>query len=503
MCPAKDGVPLNATVKLNEYITTHTYAGPGNYIISMEDPNRNNGVINIPNSINQSFYIESLLVIPTFGSGNNNSPILSFLPIDNGCVSQCFFHNPGAYDIDGDSISYELTNCKGSQGLICPGYTLPSSGGGTLEIDSLTGTLTWCNPQFQGLYNFAIIIKEWRLDNSGSYSMIGYIIRDMQIDIGNCNNVPPHITFSNIDTCILVGTTLTNTINANDTNGDIISLYANGNSFITNSNPSTFISIPGDSTVSGTYNWSTDSTHIRRLPYQVTLKVIDNNPSISLTHFKTFNVKILPYPPNNLSTTASIDTITLKWNKPSSFLLSGINKFTRYRIYRKTGMSTWIHNYNETVPPANTGFVFVGYSGNNINDTLFYDHNIGSAFISGQVYSYVVLAEYTDGTTSYVSNISSTQAIVGLEEIDLLKNINLYPNPTNNFLNISFYHNNQDLIAVELFDITGKNIKKISNDIKNMTLTTFTIALGDLVPGVYVLKIIGTNNSVTKKIIKQ
>ncbi|MBK6832743.1 MAG: hypothetical protein IPG89_00095 [Bacteroidetes bacterium] len=56
---AKDGVPLNSNIKLNEYVTTHTYPGPGNYLISMEDPNRNAGVINLPNSVNQVFYIES------------------------------------------------------------------------------------------------------------------------------------------------------------------------------------------------------------------------------------------------------------------------------------------------------------------------------------------------------------------------------------------------------------------------------------------------------------
>ena len=69
-----DGLPLNLNIKLNEYVTTHTYPGPGNYKISMEDPNRNAGVINLPNSVNQVFYIESFLVIPSFGSQKNSSP---------------------------------------------------------------------------------------------------------------------------------------------------------------------------------------------------------------------------------------------------------------------------------------------------------------------------------------------------------------------------------------------------------------------------------------------
>lgn len=38
-------------------MTTHTYRGPGVYILSMDDQNRNGGVINVPNSIAQSFSV--------------------------------------------------------------------------------------------------------------------------------------------------------------------------------------------------------------------------------------------------------------------------------------------------------------------------------------------------------------------------------------------------------------------------------------------------------------
>lgn len=502
--PAKEGIPITATIKLNEYITTHTYLGPGNYIISMQDPNRNASVVNIPNSVNQAFYIESLLVIPAFGSNKNNSPILTFPPIDNGCVTQCFFHNPGAYDTDGDSISYELTTCKNSQGVMCPGYSFPTTGGGVFDIDSLTGTLTWCNPQLQGLYNLAIIIKEWRLDNSGNYFIVGYVVRDMQIAIGNCNNTPPRILFNNLDTCILAGTTLTNTINADDVNGDNISLSANGNPFVTSSNPSSFLTTPSNSVSSGTFNWNTDSSHIRRLPYQVTLKVNDNNSVTNLVHFKTFNIKILPYGPQNLTTTASINTISLKWNKPLAAVLSGANMFYKYKVFRKTGLSNWTHNSNETEPPANTGFSFIGYTSNNISDTIFNDNNGGNLFVSGQDYSYLVLAEYTDGTTSYASNISSTQAIVGIEELNLNTKVHLYPNPTNKDLNISFGQYNEDLLAIELIDVTGRKIKTLTYNSIETTQPTITINLENLTKGIYFLKITGNQNtSITKKIIKQ
>ena len=41
--------------KKNTYVTRHTYPGPGQYKIVVQDPNRNLGVRNIPNSVNVVF----------------------------------------------------------------------------------------------------------------------------------------------------------------------------------------------------------------------------------------------------------------------------------------------------------------------------------------------------------------------------------------------------------------------------------------------------------------
>ena len=40
----------------NTYVATHTFPGAGVYEILMEDPNRNQGVNNIPNSVNVIFF---------------------------------------------------------------------------------------------------------------------------------------------------------------------------------------------------------------------------------------------------------------------------------------------------------------------------------------------------------------------------------------------------------------------------------------------------------------
>src|SRR5210317_1676222 len=45
----------------NVYITQHTFPGPGTYEIVVQDPNRNLGVKNIPNSVNVIFSIKTTI----------------------------------------------------------------------------------------------------------------------------------------------------------------------------------------------------------------------------------------------------------------------------------------------------------------------------------------------------------------------------------------------------------------------------------------------------------
>lgn len=350
--PAKDGVAISASVKVNEYVTEHTYPGPGNYKMWMQDPNRNAGVINLPNSVNQVFYIESFLVISTF-FGGNNSPVLSFPPIDKGCVGHCFYHNPGAYDADGDSLSFELTNCRGTAGTPISGYSYPTTGtGGIYNINAITGTLAWCVPQLQGEYNLAIIIKEWRKTFDGNRILIGYVLRDLQVDVGTCTNNNPIIK-PVTDTCILAGSILTRTIKATDPDGDVVTLSANGGPFGVSAPIATFASSPGVSPVSGIFNWSTVCAHIRKAPYPVTIKAIDSDPNINLVDFKTFNITVVAPPPLSLTAIAVGSNVSLKWRKPSCHQTTG-NKIEKYCVYRKADCNTWNHAICETGVPAYT-----------------------------------------------------------------------------------------------------------------------------------------------------
>ncbi len=65
-------------------------------------------------------------------------------------------------------------------------------------------------------------------------------------------------------------------------------------------------------------------------------------------------------------------------------------------------------------------------------------------------YSYLVLTEYTDGATSYASNISSIQAVVGLNELSLNTNIQISPNPVTENLTLSLNQNSGELFDIDI-----------------------------------------------------
>ena len=138
-----DGYPklFGPDLNINLYEATHTYPSAKKYTIAFEDPNREQGVVNIPNSVNTPFYIYTEVILNTI-LGTNNSPKLLYPPIDNACLGKMYLHNPGAFDPDGDSLVYSLVKCKGTDGVNVSGYFFPS---GT-SLNSATGDFFWNAP---------------------------------------------------------------------------------------------------------------------------------------------------------------------------------------------------------------------------------------------------------------------------------------------------------------------------------------------------------------------
>jgi len=271
--PRVELVKLPNYYQRNIYITQHTFPGPGVYEIVVQDPNRNDGVKNIPNSVNVIFSIKTTIMInPELGP--NSTPVLLNPPIDRAAYGQIFIHNPAAYDPDGDSISYKLTICTEQDGRPIEGYTLPPASD-TLFIDPYTGDLTWITPSDTGWFNIAIDVEEWRHGVK-----IGNIVRDMQIEVYNTDNHAPVQTDPG-NYCIEAGSVLTVDIEATDEDNDSIQQWATGGPFVVEVSPATYTVDEASATIGysrARFEWKTDPTHVRKQYYTVVFKAEDSHP---------------------------------------------------------------------------------------------------------------------------------------------------------------------------------------------------------------------------------
>ncbi len=389
--PRIDFYPLGNDISYNRYVGRHTYAGPGSYTITVEDPNRNNGVVNIPNSVNVPMFIDSYLVINPF-LGYNNSVQLLNAPIDAGCVGQPFYHNPGAYDPDGDSLSYKLVVCKGAGGKDIPGYTFPKASD-YFRIDSVSGEIQWVNPVLQGEYNVAFLTEEWRRG-----VMIGYVRRDMQITIVSCSHKPPVIITAN-DTCIVAGDSLRFLTTAIDPEGTNVTLTAFGGPFEQTVSPATINPDPakGNDTVYTVFSWHTVCDHVRQKAYRVGFKAKDSGFPVSLASFKSMVIKVIAPAPKHLTATALGNGINLQWDS------AGCKNAIGYKIYRKNDSTSWQHGHCESGVPAYTGFRRIKTL-KGVNKTTFRDDNGGNGLSQGIRYCYRITAFFADGAESYASD---------------------------------------------------------------------------------------------------
>jgi gliding motility-associated-like protein len=385
--PRKSKISVGTDISENKYVATHTYSSAGIYFVSFEDPNRNAGIMNIPNSVNIPFFIETVIVINPF-LGPNNSVQLLNPPLDNGCVNTTYYHNVGAYDPDGDSLSYKLIACRGLDGQPIPGYNFPQASE-YIEIDEITGDLVWETPTMQGEYNIAILIFEYR---NGQF--IGSVVRDMQITIAACNNKPPQIFCS--DTCVIAGTFLALDILVTDETSTQVTLTATGAPYMVAISPPLPIDVLGEPPLQTQFEWQTECEHIKKSPYQLLLKVTDNGPQVNLTSFKTVNIQVIAPAPQNLTSYPIKNSIVLHWEPYRCKNAKEIH------IYKKADASHFEPDDCQTGIPNSEGFRLLTTV--NATDTAYIDDGALTPVTHGREYCYRIVAVFADGAESIASN---------------------------------------------------------------------------------------------------
>lgn len=372
---------LGNETQMNRYEAEHTYSGPGAYTLYMEDPNRNSGVINVPNSVLTYMYVStSIIISPWLGSGNS-TPVTTHRPVDdNACLGKRFTHNPGAYDPDGDSVSYRLIPCRTMNGEDVPGYSYPVAND-TFYIHPQVGTLVWQSPMAQGEYNVAILMEEWR-----NGIKLGHVTRDMQILVRTCDNNPPYIEAEETH-CVMAGTELHLPVSVRDQDGNRLRLSAFGEILSGGKRAGLNEIYNGIDSAVYDFYWVTSLDQSRRQPYMLYLRAQDNGDP-NLSDIRTVSVRVVAPPVHFADVQASLDRVELHWNKSLSPHASG------YELYRR---DFW---REETVPDTcftgiyDSAYTLIGTF--SAADTAYTDYQVQE----GMEYCYKIVAVFPDGDRS-------------------------------------------------------------------------------------------------------
>ncbi|MCG8317880.1 MAG: gliding motility-associated C-terminal domain-containing protein [Cytophagales bacterium] len=398
---------LGDEIALNVFVISHTYQAPGNYTLRFQEFNRNGGILNMANSVETPFYVETNITIDPF-VGLNNSPQLLIPPIDRAATGATFFHNPGAFDPDGDSLSYTIVIPKQDIDLEVNAYTFPNNiihytgfnyqtaneaqtGPPTYTLNEVNGDLIWDAPGLAGEYNVAFRVEEWRRVG-GQWQRLGYVTRDMQIIVEETDNERPELIIPN-DTCVVAGTLLDATIIGEDPDDHDIVLETFGGVYDLVSSPATFS--PNPPTVQNSpgqldFSWQTNCTHIRERPYEIQFKVKDNPPPLNrpaLATFETWNVTVIAPAPEGLTATVRPGReIQLNWD---NYLC---NNAIEMRIYRRVDSFQYVPEHCETGIPGNGGYELIGSV--DIGNRSFLDDNDGRGLNPGANYCYRLVAVF-------------------------------------------------------------------------------------------------------------
>ncbi|TRX61791.1 gliding motility-associated C-terminal domain-containing protein [Fulvivirga sp. M361] len=396
---------LGNEVSAASFTIDHVYSSAAPfYVITYTEPNRNEGVVNIDNSVNTTFHLETQISLDA-SLGCNNSPVLLIPPIDRACAGVAFFHNPGAFDPDGDSLSFELVIPKKDAGTLVDGYEPlndPSfyenfgqgnetrNGPPTFSIDPDIGEIEWNAPGRLGEYNIAFIVKEYRF-RFGEWFQLGFVRRDMQIIVeGDCRNERPELRIPE-DICVEAGTLIDERILGFDPDGDSVVIEAFsqimeegavvvGDGVIQSSVPQAEVN----------FRWQTECEDIREQPYQVVFKITDQpaDNGIKLVSFATWNITVVGPAPTWNDPDAVVQegqSLRLSWE---DYECRGVA--TNLQVWRRVDSNPYIPDECETGIRENAGYELISSLPDN-QDT-FLDENLASA----AKYCYRLIAVFPD-----------------------------------------------------------------------------------------------------------
>ena len=277
-CERINGLPGNCTgiatmgqviansIKYNIYEGIKTFNNPGDYLAWTVDPNRSDGILNIPGSINAPFYIETFIRVV---DPNLYCPISSIdfghLPVLSNPVNTPFEFNLPIVKTQNDSITYQLDTCRQYNHVPIIGYNYPMG----ISFNTDYGKFIMSTIAAQGKYGIATKVNKWRNGVLISYSLVDFTFM-LNGALTNIIQLPISSNLTANSDSVYVGNFSINdtiTIAYNNSSNYVVSAYSEINDSLITQNTS------GTTTLLSINNLSNLE---RKQPYKLTLRAIEN-----------------------------------------------------------------------------------------------------------------------------------------------------------------------------------------------------------------------------------
>lgn len=172
-------------VGIVKFSVAHTFPGAGSFVISYLEPNLDAGILNISNSVETSFYLESKIIIE---SGRDNS--------SPDFLTDPFFRHPLGMEYSFSNEAADNNDYRLTYDLVLPlppgksNFTRPEN----ININYYNGLVKWDTnfkgTQQPGEYLFAVRVAQY--DKLGG--QVGYVMRTFQVLLENVNSELSTIT---------------------------------------------------------------------------------------------------------------------------------------------------------------------------------------------------------------------------------------------------------------------------------------------------------------------
>ena len=364
--------------------------GAGTFHISFTDCCRNGAIQNLSAPLNENMYLTT--TVTHFSSTNNSTPFFLVQPVIFLPVNTVWSYNPLPFDIDGDSLVWQLDTPLTAYNQNCGGYsTPPSATSGPFTLNSANGSINWTANQI-GNFDATVLVEEYR-----NGVKIGEIRRDMQFIVvnptsqmafmTNMNEVPKD-SLGNYHVQLFANSKYLFSFLAEDPDvGDDVSILAFGEPFMFNqANRAWFYTIKTGKTygneVEGTLIWKPTAELVREKPYIIAYRVSDGTYTNDYTVMYTVNgekqhlptgieefsvermVAVYPNPTNGSDLTISINADIDRDASIEIYDVSGILKHEIARKSYKRGDEIQLSHLN-----LNSGsYILVMKSGTQLSD---------------------------------------------------------------------------------------------------------------------------------------